>query len=127
MGVLLCCATPEFVWGLFLFFPGLHKTGASLHGIMGHGSGPFRRCWVAAVVHCSCIACCGSDCAMFLQCSTEALSVQQHRQRALPEPGAVLGGSSRWGKGVWQLLSAVPRLPLFSLQVARLSLLFPTS
>lgn len=30
--VWLCCA-PEFVWGFFLVFPGLRKTGASLHGI----------------------------------------------------------------------------------------------
>lgn len=72
--VRLCRAVPEFVWGLFLSFPGLPKAGPLLRGIRDNNSGPFCRSWVAAVVHCSCIACCGSNCAMFLQCSTEALS-----------------------------------------------------
>lgn len=44
----------------------------------GDSSCPCRS-WVAAVVHCSCIACAGSNCAMFLQCSTEALSIRQSR------------------------------------------------
>lgn len=46
--------------------------------VYGDSSCPCHS-WVAAVVHCSCIACAGSNCAMFLQCSTEALSIRQSR------------------------------------------------
>lgn len=83
---------------------------------MGHCSGPFCRSWVAAVVHCSCIACCGSNCAMFLQCSTEALATSPARvgsAKNSQDSEWCWGAAADGEKGFGQLLWAVSGLPFF--------------